>query len=68
MTLKCSIQDLPYGGGKGGIAINHENYTTEELEKEYVGDLQIVCINTLEQVSIYQHLTKKFTNDELDDR
>ena len=33
MTLKCSIQDLPYGGGKGGIAINPENYTTEEIEQ-----------------------------------
>ena len=33
MTLKCSIQDLPYGGGKGGIAINPYDYNKDELEK-----------------------------------
>ena len=33
MTLKCSIQDLPYGGGKGGIAINPSDYSKGELEK-----------------------------------
>ena len=32
MTLKCSIQDLPYGGGKGGIAINPSDYSKGELE------------------------------------
>jgi len=32
MTLKCSIQDLPYGGGKGGIAINPNNYSKEEIQ------------------------------------
>ena len=32
MTLKCSIQDLPYGGGKGGIAINPNDYSSEQLE------------------------------------
>ena len=46
MTLKCSIQDLPYGGGKGGIAINPENYTTEELEKICRGFTQ----------SMYKHI------------
>lgn len=32
MTLKCSIQDLPYGGGKGGIAINPYDYNKDEME------------------------------------
>lgn len=32
MTLKCSLQDLPYGGGKGGIAINPTDYNEEEME------------------------------------
>jgi glutamate dehydrogenase/leucine dehydrogenase len=32
MTLKCSIQDLPYGGGKGGIAINPYDYKKDEME------------------------------------
>ena len=33
MTLKCALQDLPYGGGKGGLTINPSNYTQEELQQ-----------------------------------
>ena len=33
MTLKCALQDLPYGGGKGGLIINPTTYTKEELQK-----------------------------------
>jgi glutamate dehydrogenase (NAD(P)+) len=33
MTLKCALQDLPYGGGKGGLTINPSNYTEEDLQK-----------------------------------
>ena len=33
MTLKCSLQELPYGGGKGGIKINPNNYSKGELER-----------------------------------
>ena len=32
MTYKCAIQDIPFGGGKGGIDINPYDYTKNELE------------------------------------
>lgn len=33
MTLKCAIVDVPFGGAKGGIALNPHDYTVEELER-----------------------------------
>lgn len=39
MTMKCAVVDIPYGGGKGGIQMNPENYTEEQIERitrEYV--------------------------------
>ena len=32
MTIKCAVQDLPYGGGKGGLAINPRDYSASELQ------------------------------------
>ena len=32
MTFKCALQNLPYGGGKGGLAIDPNNYDIEDLE------------------------------------
>ncbi|WP_042162953.1 Glu/Leu/Phe/Val family dehydrogenase [Paenibacillus gorillae] len=39
MTLKNALHEVPFGGGKGGVAINPRQYTTKELYqicKKYV--------------------------------
>ena len=33
MTFKCSVTGVPYGGGKGGIAINPAEYSEAELQR-----------------------------------
>jgi len=33
MTWKTALLDIPYGGGKGGIAVNPKEYTIHELER-----------------------------------
>jgi glutamate dehydrogenase/leucine dehydrogenase len=39
MTIKCAVAGLPYGGGKGGVAIDPKKLSSAELERlsrEYV--------------------------------
>lgn len=33
MSIKCAVAGIPYGGGKGGVIINPNNYSTPDLEK-----------------------------------
>tara|TARA_Y100000590_G_scaffold15425_1_gene18531 strand:- start:495 stop:1733 length:1239 start_codon:yes stop_codon:yes gene_type:complete len=42
MTIKCALQDLPYGGAKGGVQLNPYEYSQSELErisKEYCNSI-----------------------------
>ncbi len=33
MSIKCAVVDIPYGGGKGGIAVNPKELSQNELER-----------------------------------
>jgi len=33
MTFKCALADVPFGGAKGGIAVNPKEFSVEGLEK-----------------------------------
>jgi len=32
MSIKCALQDIPFGGAKGGIKMNPKNYTNKDIE------------------------------------
>jgi glutamate dehydrogenase (NAD(P)+) len=50
MTLKCALQELPYGGAKGGIKVNPNDHSAKELERiskgyasnmfKYIGEMR----------------------------
>ena len=33
MTYKCSLMDLPFGGSKGALIVDHHHWRTDELER-----------------------------------
>jgi len=33
MTIKCAVADIPYGGGKGGVAVDPKTLSSGELER-----------------------------------
>ena len=33
MTIKCAVADIPYGGGKGGVAVDVKKISKSELER-----------------------------------
>ncbi|MGI5270101.1 Glu/Leu/Phe/Val family dehydrogenase [Nonomuraea sp. CA-218870] len=42
MTWKCALVGIPYGGAKGGVAVDPARYTTNELERltrRYVNEI-----------------------------
>ncbi len=42
MSLKCSIANIPYGGSKGGVAVNPSELSTGELERLSRGYIQAI--------------------------
>ena len=43
MTLKCAVLNVPYGGGKGGIIVNHKELSPGELERLSRGYIRAIA-------------------------
>lgn len=63
MTIKCAVQNIPYGGGKGGIQFDPSLYSQEDIKKiskgfssqlfKYIGaekDIPAPDVNTNSQI------------------
>nr|QDY51866.1 hypothetical protein 1_251 [Mimiviridae sp. ChoanoV1] len=42
MTMKCALQNIPFGGAKGGIKINPYEYSVKELERISKGYAEVM--------------------------
>ena len=42
MTMKCALQNIPFGGAKGGIKINPYEYSERELERISKGYAEVM--------------------------
>lgn len=52
MTFKCSVTGIPYGGGKGGIAIDPKDFSQGELERISRGFARAIAPMIGEKVDI----------------
>lgn len=43
MTFKCAVVDLPYGGGKGGVAVDAKSLSPAELERLSRGYMRAIA-------------------------
>ena len=73
MTYKCALQDIPFGGAKGGLNIDVNEYTNDELEEisrsftkslyPYIGsnkDIPAPDVNTNSQIMDW--MTDEYNN------
>ena len=42
MTIKCALNNIPFGGAKGGVKINPYNYSINELERISKGYAEVM--------------------------
>lgn len=79
MTLKCSLQNIPYGGAKGGIKLDKNDYSKKELENiskefckaiyEYIGtDIDIPAPDMGTDSQIMDWMVQQYQSMNLNNR